>query len=118
MNDALLHALVDGGNGGAELRGGFFGVAFLDGLAEGAEAGAELGPVGAVYRGSFGGLPGSFERRNMVRHGWIGSLFRKWMRAEETDAAHPPQTLSLRGFAGWVNTVEAATGLVRRPRPR
>jgi hypothetical protein len=54
----------------------------------------------------------------MVRHGWIGSLFRKWMRAEETDAAHPPQTLSLRGFAGWVNTVEAATGLVRRPRPR
>jgi hypothetical protein len=32
----------------------------------------------------------------MVRHGWIGSLFRKWMRAEETDAAHPPQTLSIR----------------------
>jgi hypothetical protein len=24
----------------------------------------------------------------MVRHGWIGSLFRKWMRAEETDAAN------------------------------
>lgn len=68
VEDALLHALVEDGDGGAVLLAGGFGVALLDGFAEGAQAGAELGAVGAVHRGTFYGLPDALERGNMVRH--------------------------------------------------
>lgn len=69
MDDALLHALVDDRNGGAEFRGGGCGVALLEGFAQGAEGGAEVGAIGAVDGGFSGGLTGALERGNVVRHG-------------------------------------------------
>lgn len=69
VDDALLHAFIDGRNSGAILIGRGFGVAGLDGLAESAQGAAEVGFVGAVDSGLFRGLTGALERRNVVRHG-------------------------------------------------
>ena len=48
MEDALLHALVEDGDGLAVLGLGGLDVALGEGLAQGAQAGADTAAVGAV----------------------------------------------------------------------
>ena len=63
MQDALLDALVEGGDGLAELGVSGIGITLGDGLADGAEAGAHAGAVVAVDRGALiRGLPLCFLR--------------------------------------------------------
>ena len=68
MQNALLDALVEGGNGLAELCLGSLDIALGDGFAQGAEAGAHAGAVDAVYHGAGLGLAGALQRRYMVCH--------------------------------------------------
>jgi hypothetical protein len=68
VEDALLDALVESGDGLAELDVSGVGIALGDGLAEGAKAGAHAGAVGAVNRGPGLGLAGALQRRYMVCH--------------------------------------------------
>ena len=69
MQDTLLDALVEDGDGGAVGLDKGFLVAGGEGLAHEAEGAAELGLVGAVD-GRFGdGLTGALERGNVICHG-------------------------------------------------
>lgn len=82
VDDALLHALIDGGNGGAVLLTGGLGIALLESLAEGPQFATDAAAVGAVHCGLLFSLTGALERRNMVRHEKFKSRFRKWMQAD------------------------------------
>jgi hypothetical protein len=69
VQDALLDALVEDGDGGAVGldEGGL--VAGGEGLAHEAEGAAELGLVGTVDGRLGDGLTGALERRNVICHG-------------------------------------------------
>jgi hypothetical protein len=74
VEDTLLDALVEDGDGGAiDLDEGLL-VAGGEGLAHEAEGAAELGFVGAVDGGLGDGLTGALERRYVICHG-ARSLF-------------------------------------------
>ena len=66
VEDALLDALVEGGDGLAILGLSGLGVALGESLAEGAQAGADAAAVGAVHIGAGNGLAGALERGYMV----------------------------------------------------
>ena len=68
MQDALLHALVEHGDGLAILGLGSLHVALGESLAQGPQAGAHAAAVGAVDFSARNGLAGALERRNMVCH--------------------------------------------------
>jgi hypothetical protein len=59
VKDALLHALVEGGDGGLELGLGDLDVASGEGFAHQAEAAANAGTVGAVHFSFYNGLTGA-----------------------------------------------------------
>ena len=69
MEDALLDALVEDGDGGAVGLDEAFFVALGDGLAHGAEGSAELGLVGAVDGRLGDGLTGALEGGDVICHG-------------------------------------------------
>src|SRR5258708_29133697 len=94
VQNTLLDALVEGRNGLAVLRVGSLHVPLGDGLAQGAQAGAYAGTVGAVYLGAGYGLAGALQRRYMVCH--YASLNQWVMRAGMQARPHPSQFLSLR----------------------
>ena len=88
MDDALLHALVQLGDGGAILLGRGLHIALLDGLAQSAKAAADAALVGAVDRSSLLGLSDALERGYMVCHGVSELAFRwKWDAANEPSPA-------------------------------
>lgn len=67
----LLNGLVERGDGLAEhLLGGRL-VAFFNGLAQGAQLGAQGGSVGAVPHGAAFSLARTFQRRKMICHSWF-----------------------------------------------
>ena len=68
MQDALLDALVEDGDGLAVLGLGGLDIALDEGLAQGAQAGADAAAVGAVDIGAGYGLAGALKRRNMICH--------------------------------------------------
>jgi hypothetical protein len=68
VQDALLHALVEGGDGGAELGLGGRDVALEEGFAHQAQAAANAGTIGAVNLGLDDRLTSALERRNMICH--------------------------------------------------
>jgi len=68
VEDTLLNALVESGDGFAELGLGGLGIALSNGLAESAEAGTHASTIGAVDRGAGLGLAGALQRRYMVCH--------------------------------------------------
>jgi hypothetical protein len=68
VEDALLHALVEDGDGDAVLGLGGLDVALDESLAQGAQAGTDAAAVGAVDFSAGYGLAGALERRNMVCH--------------------------------------------------
>jgi len=69
MENALLHAPVEGGGGRLVLLSRGLDVARVEGLAQRAEAAAYTALVGAVDRGSLFGLTDALERGDMVCHG-------------------------------------------------
>jgi hypothetical protein len=68
VENPLLHALVEGGDGGAILLLGGLDIALGQSLAQIAQAGAHTAAVGAVDGGAGFGLAGAFQRRYMVCH--------------------------------------------------
>jgi len=65
---ALLDGLVERGHRLAVGRFGGGFVAFFDGLAQGAQRGAQAGGVGAIGGRALRGLTGAFERRKVICH--------------------------------------------------
>ena len=83
VEDALLHALVESGDGLAVAVAGLFDVSGSDGFTESAERAADAGAIGAIDERFAFGLTGALERRNVVCHE-VKLLFEmRWMRAEE-----------------------------------
>ena len=68
VKDALLDALVERGDGGAELGLGFGDITLGEGFAHEAQAAADAGTVGAVDFRLDDGLTSALERRNMICH--------------------------------------------------
>jgi hypothetical protein len=68
VKDALLHALVEGGDGLAVLGLCGLDVALGESFAQGPQAGADAAAVGAVYICARYGLAGALERRYVVCH--------------------------------------------------
>lgn len=103
MENALLHALVERGDGLLELFVDLGGVTLGEGLAQQAEAAADAALVSAVHRRLSLGLAGALQRRNMVGHDEsLTFLLGIGMQAEETQKPHPPQNISIWDFGGWV----------------
>ena len=78
VEDALLDALVEDGDGGAVGLDEGFLVAGGEGLAHEAEGAAKLGFVGAVDGGLGDGLTGALERGNVICHGARSLFFSGW----------------------------------------
>lgn len=74
VDDALLDALVEHRDGGAVGCTKGLGIAFGDGLAQGAEASTELALVCPVDRGLGLCLTCALQRRNMICHSELSSL--------------------------------------------
>src|SRR4051794_38225634 len=70
VENALLHALVQSGDGFAKLRLGGLDIALGQRLPQKAKAAAHAAAVGAVHRGAGFGLTGAFQRRYMVCHSY------------------------------------------------
>ena len=70
VENALLHALVEGRNRGAVLLLGGLHVALGQSLAQRPQAGAHAAAVGAVHFSAGFGLAGALERRYVVCHGF------------------------------------------------
>src|ERR1035441_1511358 len=68
VQNALLHALVQRGDGLAILCLGGLHIALHQRLAQGPQTGAHTAAAGAVHFGAFFGLPGALQRRYMVCH--------------------------------------------------
>src|ERR1039458_627913 len=68
VEDTLLHALVESGDGFAILRLRGLYIALGQGLAQQAEAAANTAAVGAIDGGAGHGLTGAFQRRYMICH--------------------------------------------------
>ncbi len=68
MQHALLHALIENGDGLSVLCSGCFGIAGGESLAHGAQAAAHLGAVGTVDVRAGYCLSGSLERGYVIRH--------------------------------------------------
>ena len=68
VQDTLLHALVEDGDGRGVGGGDGLLVAIGDGLAQDAQGAAQLGLVGAVVRGLGFGLAGALQRGDMICH--------------------------------------------------
>src|SRR5215469_2137229 len=68
VEHALLHALVESGDGRLELLLRGLGVALRERFAQRAQAGAHAAAVGPVLGGAGLGLTGALERRNVICH--------------------------------------------------
>jgi hypothetical protein len=68
VQDALLNALVERGDGGLELGLGRGNIALGESFAHQAQAAANAGTVGAVHFSLYDCLTGALERRNMICH--------------------------------------------------
>jgi hypothetical protein len=68
VQNALLNALVQSGDGFAELGLGGLDVALGESFAHQAQAAANAGTVGAVHFSLYDGLTGALERRNVICH--------------------------------------------------
>lgn len=68
VDDALLHALIENGDGGAVRCAEGLGIALGDSLSQGAQASTQLALVGAVDRGLGLCLTSALQRRNMICH--------------------------------------------------
>src|SRR3954452_23136206 len=78
VQHALLRTLVQGRNGGAELRLGGLHVALDKGLAKLTQDAADAAAVSAVHRGLSFSLTGALQRRYMICHS--ASLISVWLR--------------------------------------
>jgi hypothetical protein len=79
VQDALLDALVESGDGGLELGLGCGDITLDEGFAHEAQAAANAGTVGAVHFSLNDGLTGALKRRNMICHGVL--LILLWSRS-------------------------------------
>jgi hypothetical protein len=91
VQDALLDALVEDGDGGAVHGHQSLGVAAGEGLAHGAEGSAKLGLVGAIDGRLGDGLAAALEGGYVICHGGLFSFARRGCRGgngmlEEADA--------------------------------
>jgi hypothetical protein len=87
VQNALLHALVEGGCGCLVLLGRGLEVALLNGLAEGAQAAADAALVGAVYARALFGLTDALQRGDMICHGGSELVSGIWDAGNSTSPA-------------------------------
>ncbi len=87
VENALLHALVEGGGGCLVLLSCGLDVARVEGLAQRAEAASYSALVGAVDRGSIFGLTDALERGDMVCHGGSELFSGIWDAGKSTSPA-------------------------------